>query len=97
MTIKIDTWENTEYSIKLENAIGNYLKNDIYDRKVFKFYQRIFSGLVGFFGVLFIQLLHTIIITVFGLEKVFHIVIYSVGWGFYLSSNIFESIQNIAF
>ena len=72
---QIDTWENTEYSIKLENAIGNYLKNNIYDKKTFKFYQRIFSGLIGVLGFLFIQLLNVIIITVFGLEMVFHIVI----------------------
>ena len=72
---QIDTWGNTEYSIKLENAIGNYLKNNIYDKKIFKLYQRVFSGLIGVLGFLFIQLLNVIIITLFGLEMVFHIVV----------------------
>ena len=72
---QIDKWVNTEYSMKLEKAIDNYLKNNIYDKKIFKFYQRLFGGLIGVLGFLFIQLLNVIIITLFSLEMVFHIVI----------------------
>lgn len=72
---QIDSWGNQEYSIKLENAIGDYLKNNVYDKKVFKLYQRIFGGLIGVLGFLFVHLLNVIIVTVFGLEMVFNIVL----------------------
>lgn len=68
--LKADTFEYQTESINLENAIGNYLTHDIYDKKAFKYYYRKIGNIIGVFGFLFIFILFAFIITVFGLEMV---------------------------
>ena len=71
--LEADTFEHPTASIQLENAIGDYLKNNIYDKKAFKYYSRRFYLCIGILCSLFMLSFFILILTVFGLEMVFHI------------------------
>lgn len=71
--LEADTFFHPTDSVQLENAIGNYLKNNIYDKEAFKYYSRRIYLCIGFICCLLMLLLFITIFTVFGLEMVFHI------------------------
>lgn len=68
--LKADTFEYQAESINLENAIGNYLAHNVYNKKTFKYYYRKMGNIIGVLGFLFIFTLFAFVITFFGLEMV---------------------------
>ena len=68
--LSADTLEHQSESIQLENAIGNYLEDDVYDKKVFKYYFRKIGQIIGVTGLLILFSMFAVILTVLSLESV---------------------------
>ena len=66
--LKADTLERQSESIQLENAIGNYLEHDVYDKKVFKYYFRKIGQIIGVTGLLILLFFGAVLLTVISLD-----------------------------
>ena len=60
--------ERQSESIQLENAIGNYLEHDVYDKKVFKYYFRKIGQMIGVTGLLILLFFGAVLLTVISLD-----------------------------
>ena len=68
--IELDPFEISASDIAFKNAVDNYLNYGVYNKKIFKYYERIFLNIIAVTTILAVCLMTSFIVTALGLDSI---------------------------